>query len=157
VLPVTHGESPRNATVAGVALAARSGEHCYVPLAHESGPNVSADQLRGWFGAILADPTVEKMAHDWKRALHELARVHLGVASPSFDVRLGSFLCDPERDHSLSALAADVLGVGLDPIESQAARGRARTPPGALPVGVVAARAGRQAAALLPLADALRA
>jgi len=33
--------------------------------------------------------------------------------------------------YSLSALAADVLGVGLDPIESQAARGRAlvaRTP-----------------------------
>src|SRR5204863_5989379 len=65
--------------------------------------------------------------------------------------------CDPERDHSLSALAADVLGVGLDPIESQAARGRARTPPGALPVGATAARAGRQAAALLPLAEALRA
>ena len=157
ILPVTHGDSPRNATVAGVAFAARNGEHCYVPLAHEAGPNVSEDQLRAWFGAILADPTVEKVAHDWKRVLHELARAHVGVASPSFDVRLGSFLCDPQRDHSLAALAADVLGVGLDPVESQAARGRARTPPGALPVGVVAVRAGRRAAALLPLADALRA
>jgi DNA polymerase-1 len=157
VLPVWEGAAPRRATVAGVAFAARNGEHCYVPLAHESGPNVSPDQLRGWFGAILADPTVEKVAHDWKSALHVLARVHVGVAAPSFDVRLGSFLCDPQRDHSLSALARDVLGVGLDPVESAAARGRARAGPGAVPVATAAARAGRQAAALLPLAEALRA
>ena len=157
VYPVTAGGGPRHATLVGLAFAARNGEHCYVPLAHESGGNVSAEQLRAWFGAILADATVEKVAHDWKRVLHELARAHVGVAAPSFDVRLGSFLCDPQRDHSLAALAGDVLGVGLDPVEPAAVRGRARTGPGALPVGVVAARAGRQAAALLPLAEALRA
>ncbi len=157
VLPVWEGSAPRRATVAGVAFAARNGEHCYVPLAHDSGPNVSADQLRSWFGAILADSTVEKVAHDWKSVLHVLARVHVGVATPSFDVRLGSFLCDPQRNHSLAALARDVLGVGLDPVESAAARGRARAGPGSVPVGMAAARAGRQAAALLPLAEALRA
>ena len=45
------GASPRRSTLVGVAFAARNGEHCYVPLAHETGPNVSADTLRGWFGA----------------------------------------------------------------------------------------------------------
>src|SRR5262249_24446984 len=79
VLPVTDGASPRHARVVGVAFAARNGDHCYVPLAHDSGPNVSPEQLRAWFGAILADPTVDKVAYDWKRALHELARGHLGV------------------------------------------------------------------------------
>src|SRR5207244_8673633 len=124
---------------------------------HEAGPNVSAEQLRAWFGAILADTGVKKVAHDWKSALHQLARAHVGVAEPAFDVRLGSFLCDPQRDHSLAALAADVLGVGLEPVEPAPVRGRARTGPGSLAVGVVAARAGRQAAALLPLAEARRA
>ena len=157
VLPVVHGDSPMRATLVGVAFAARSGDHCYVPLAHDSGPNVSADQLRSWFGAVLADASVPKVAHDWKTALHQLAAGHVGVAVPFFDVRLGSFLCDPQRDHSLEALASDVLGVGLDPIEPAAVRGRARNGPGALAIAATAARAGRQAAALLPLADALRA
>ena len=83
VLPVVHGEAPRHSTLVGVAFAARGGEHCYVPLAHESGPNVSTDQLRGWFGAILADTGVEKVAHDWKSVLHQLAGGHVGVAEPS--------------------------------------------------------------------------
>ena len=157
VLPVAYGDAPRRSTLVGVAFAARNGEHCYVPLAHEAGPNVSADQLRAWFAGILADPTLEKVAHDWKRALHELAVGHVGVANPSFDVRLGSFLCDPQRDHSLAALAADVLGVGVEPIEGTTVRGRGRLGPGSLPISVVAARAGRRAAALLPLAEALRA
>src|SRR6185436_17634064 len=78
VLPIADGESPRRARLVGVAFAARSGHHCYVPLAHEAGPNVSADQLRDWFGPILIDPTVQKVAHDWKRALHELAAGQVG-------------------------------------------------------------------------------
>ncbi len=157
VLPIAFGDSARTGTLIGVAFATRSGDHCYVPLAHAQGPNFSAEQFLKWFGPILADVTVDKVAHDWKRALHELAQGQLGVANPSFDVRIGSFLCDPQRDHSLLALASDVLGVGLDPIEPPAVRGRPRTGPGTLPVADVAARAGRQAAALLPLAEALRA
>ncbi|MEQ1834795.1 MAG: hypothetical protein ABL977_17250, partial [Candidatus Eisenbacteria bacterium] len=134
VLPVTFGDSPMRATLVGVAFAARSGDHCYVPLAHEAGPNVSAEQLRAWFGSILADASVPKVAHDWKTVLHHLAAGQVGVANPSFDVRLGSFLCDPQRDHSLDALAGDVLGVGLESVEPAAVRGRAKAGPGALPV-----------------------
>src|SRR5262249_52773199 len=126
VLPVADGDSPRRAKLVGVAFAARSLHHCYVPLAHDAGPNVSADQLRDWFGAILIDPGVEKIAHGWKRALHELAAGQVGVFRPTFDVRLGSFLCDPQRDHSITALAGDVLGVGLDALEPPAVRGRGR-------------------------------
>ena len=157
VRPVFAGEAPRTATLVGVAFAARSGDHCYVPLAHEAGPNVEVEQLRAWFGAILADPDVPKVAHDWKAVIHALAAGQVGVGATAFDVRLGSFLCDPQRDHSLEALARDVLAVGLDAVEPPAVRGRPRTGPGALSVAEVGLRAGRQAAALLPLADALQA
>jgi len=157
VLPITEGDSARSARLVGVAFAARNGEHCYVPLAHENSLNVDTDQLRAWFGPILADTGVSKVAHDWKRALHELAAGQVGVASPSFDVRIGSFLCDPQRDHSLEALASDVLGVALEPLEPTAARGRARAGASSLPVATTAARAGRHAAALWPLTEAIRA
>jgi DNA polymerase-1 len=157
VLPVTDGAPPRLARLVGVAFAARSGDHCYVPVAHEAGGNEGAERLRDWFGPILADPAVAKVAHDWKSAMHELAAGQVGVAAPSFDVRLGSFLCDPQRDHSLGALARDVLGLELAPVAPPTARGRPRPGPGTLPPGVTGPRAGLRAAALLPLADALRA
>src|SRR6185369_17887367 len=54
-------------------------------------------------------------------------------------------------------LAGDVLGVGLDALEPPIVRGRPRPGLAALGVGAAAARAGRLAAALLPLAEALRA
>jgi DNA polymerase-1 len=72
-------------------------------------------------------------------------------------VRLGSFLCDPQRDHSLGALAADVLGISLDVLEAAPIRGRGRPGPAAIPAGLAAEIAGRRAAVLAPLADALRA
>jgi DNA polymerase-1 len=162
VLPVTDtpdAPSPgaRRTRLVGVAFAARSGDHCYVPLAHDVGANAGPERLREWFGPILADPAVGKVAHDWKSALHALAAGQVGVAATTFDVRLGSFLCDPQRDHSLAGLARDVLGLALEPLESPAARGRGRGGPAALPPGVAGPRAGLRAAALLPLADALRA
>ena len=106
---------------------------------------------------MLADATCEKVAHDLKADQHTLAAHHLPFAGGAFDVHLGSFLCDPARDHSLEALAADVLGVRLVPVEPAALRGKARLGPGAQPVAAVAAAAERMAAALWPLADALRA
>lgn len=157
VVPVRFGDEPRRASLIGLALAARDGSACYVPLAHEGGPNVPLAQVRDWIAPMLNDATCEKVAHDLKADLHTLAAHQLPFAGGSFDVHLGSFLCDPSRDHSLAALAADVLGVTLTPLEPAGVRGRAKLGPGAQSVAAVAASAERMAAALWPLADALRA
>jgi len=157
VVPVAAGEDPRNAALVGLAIASRDGRAAYVPLAHESGPNFAIEQVRSWLGPLLADATAGKVAHDLKRDTHVLAAHNLPLAGGAFDLHLGSFLCDPSRSHSLEALARDVLGVELPPLEPAAARGRARPGPGALPVGAAAAAAERHAAACFPLAEALRA
>ncbi len=157
VLPVAFGGDPRHASLVGLALAARDGTACYVPLAHESGPNVPIQQLRQWFGPALADAGCEKVAHDLKRHRHVLAASHLPLEGGAFDLHVGSFLCDPSRDHSLEGLARDVLGVELAPIEAPAVRGRPKPGPGSLAVAQVAPLAERHAAALFPLAEALRA
>jgi DNA polymerase-1 len=157
VLPVWRGAAPRHAALAGLALAARDGTTCYVPVAHEAGPNVPMEQVHRWLGTALADASCEKVAHDLKCERHVLAAAHLPLAGGTFDLHLGSFLCDPARDHSLAGLARDVLGVELPEVEAPAARGKPRPGPGALPVAQAAALAERRAAALFPLADALRA
>jgi DNA polymerase-1 len=157
VVPVALPGPPRHAALVGLALASRDGTAAYVPLAHETGPNVPLEQARAWLGPALADATVEKLAHDLKAATHVLARHQLPLAAGAFDAHVASFLLDPARDHSLAALAHDALGLALEPIEPAGTRGRAHGGPGALPVASVARAAERMAAACWPLRDALQA
>ena len=74
----------------------------------------------------------------------------------AFDLHLGSFLCDATRDHSLEALARDVLG-RADRCHRAAGARAAACSPGldALPVEGAALAASRAAACLFPLAAAL--
>lgn len=157
IVPVMRGGAPRHARLAGLALAARDGTTAYVPLAHEGGPLVSAEQARAWLAILFADATAPKAAHDVKALAHVLASHGLPLAGADFDLHVASFLCDPARDHGLEALARDALGIALEPLVPDAARGRARTEPQALPAGAVMPVAMRHAAAVWPLADALRA
>ncbi len=143
--------------VVGIALAARDGTTCYLPLAHATGPNLDAERLREWLAPALADESVPKVAEDLKTCLHAFERLGLQLGGLAFDLHLGSFLCDPVRDHGLDALARDVLALELPPLAPVAARGKARPAAGERPAAETGEAAERRAAALFPLADALRA
>jgi DNA polymerase-1 len=157
ILPLSIGADARMARLVGLALAARDGTTCYVPIAHETGPNLPLVQVREWLGQALADRSVPKIGHDLKHDWHVLQAAGLPLGGLEFDVHLGSFLCDPERDHRLEALAQDWLAIALPSLDPPAVRGRARPEMDQLPVA--AARAGAMAwvGVLGPLAAALRA
>ena len=162
LLPLADGPEPRNGRLVGLALAARDGTACYVPLAHDSGPNLPLAKVREWLAPALADPTVPKVGHGLKADCHLLEGAGLGldlldVRRQSFDVHLGSFLCDPERDHSLAALARDFLGEALPELEPPAARGRPRPEYAALAPAAARGVAVPAVAALWRLEEALRA
>jgi DNA polymerase-1 len=155
LLPLAGGDDPRTAPLVGLALAARDGTACYVPLAHAAGPNLPRDRVAAWLAPALADPSVPKVGEDLKRDTHLLAGLGLTLSGLGFDVRIGSFLCDPARAHDLDALARDFLGRALPESEPGARRGRGSA--AAIPVGQAAAVQAARAAALVPLAEALRA
>jgi len=157
ILPLADGDTPRRSNLVGLALAARDGTACYVPLRHSAGPNLPGEEARTLLGPALADPDCEKIGHDLKRDRHVLSAAGLPLEGAAFDVHLGSFLCDPARSHGLATLALDVLGVTLDPLEPAAARGRPRPGLEAWPVEAASAAAIRAVASLFPLAEALRA
>jgi DNA polymerase-1 len=157
ILPLSDGRETPRAGAVGLALAARDGTACYLPLRHEAGPNLVASKAREWVGRALADPATPKVGQDLKTCLHALARMGWPLAGLEFDVHIGSFVCDPMRDHSLDGLARDFLGVALPPLVPVAARGKPRPPLAALPVREVAAAVTPRVAALFPLAAALRA
>lgn len=157
LLPVSGGDDPRVAPLVGLAIAARDGTTCYVPIAHASGPNLALGQVHEWLGPALADAGVVKVSDDLKRLAHLLAGSGLVIEGTAFDLHLGSFLCDPSRAHGLDALAADFLGLNLPSLEAPVVRGRPKPNASALDVTSAEAVARARVAALFPLADALRA
>ena len=67
------GDDPRRARLVGLALAARDGPRCYVPLGHDGGSQ-PARQVAGLARRrLLADPSVPKVGEDLKRDAHVLA------------------------------------------------------------------------------------
>jgi DNA polymerase-1 len=157
LLPLAGGDDARVAPLVGLALAARDGTTCYVPLAHEGDANLARERVLGWLGPMLSDPAVAKVGEDLKRDTHLMSGWGAPMAGLAFDLRIGSFLCDPSRSHSLEALARDFLARELPALDPAPASRRARGGAAALPVAQAAAALEARAAAMLPLADALKA
>ncbi|MBI3538684.1 MAG: hypothetical protein HY076_00205 [Candidatus Eisenbacteria bacterium] len=107
-----------------------------------------------WLRGALGDPTVPKVGTDLKRDAHVLAGLELPLAGTVLDLHLGSFVLDPARGHDLTSLARDLLGVELPALEiPPPGRGGAVAIPAAEAEAVLVARA----AALFPVAEAIRA
>jgi len=100
-------------------------------LAVGDGPDgavlVPADEL-GRLAAVLADPTVPKVAHHVKPLLHRLRDAGLELGGLAFDTALAAYVIDPgSRGYGLAAVAAGFLGVELDsPDRAVSVRGQAR-------------------------------
>jgi hypothetical protein len=62
LLPVLDERATGRAGPVGLALAARDGTACYLPLRHEAGPNLVASRAREWVAHALADPGTPKWA-----------------------------------------------------------------------------------------------
>jgi DNA polymerase-1 len=152
----------RAGRLVGLALVSRDGHGCYLPLAHEAGPNFGAEEAREWLLPLLADGSVAKVGEDLKRDAHALSTIGIPLDGMAFDLHVASFVCDPVRDHSLIGLARDFMALEIPRLESNApesggGRGAKRVSAAALPVETVARWAEGAAQTLFPLADRLRA
>jgi DNA polymerase-1 len=155
VMPVAEGD-PRTAPMIGLALSARDGTSCYLPIAHEAGGNLGLEAIREWLSPALADASVPKVSDDLKRTRHLMQGAGLPFEGLAFDLHLGSFLLDPVRDHSLDALAEDLTGVTLPDLDPPPARGKPRPPRAAADPLALGEAAARRASVLFPLAESIR-
>jgi DNA polymerase-1 len=64
--------------------------------------------------AVLADPQVEKLAHDLKRDLMSCEVGTIPAVAGAFDVMLASYLLEASATHRLEDLATDELGIRLE-------------------------------------------
>jgi DNA polymerase I len=92
----------------GIALSPAPGNAAYVPIAHRylTVPRqIGLDDVREVLGAVLADPSVEKVGHDIKQTQVVLARHGMSMKGVAGDSMLASYLLDPETTHKLGIIA----------------------------------------------------
>lgn len=109
--------NPINAQVIGVAISFEAGQGFYVTRELLD----SSEELQ----SLISSPKVGKIGHNLKYDIQTLANANLELSPASFDTMLASYLIDAgTRQHSLSALAFNVLGYQMQPIEDLIGKGK---------------------------------
>ena len=119
------GADPWQNRLVGIGLSVAPGKGCYVPLRHvsqtaqgsllegsdDAPPQVPFDQAVELFRPLLSDPTVLKVGHDIKRAMHGLAAGGLESMTPIDDVEILSYVLDGAKNkHDIDSLAEQHFG-----------------------------------------------
>jgi DNA polymerase-1 len=170
---------PMRAELVGVSLCAEPGRAYYLPFGHvppkvtedeegnpalaleqgeepENLPPFTGDETEG-LRDLLADPEVEKIAHNAKYDRIVLERAGGALEGIELDTSLASYCLDPgKRDHSLDLLVMDELGVELTPYDEVAGSGAAEVSFAEVPLEEALQYAGEDADYTLRLSRVLR-
>lgn len=121
------------ANLVGISLSIEADTGVYIPLGHTDPLGLPADSMeqlpletvQKHLAPLLADPAIEKYAHNLKFDWHLLRRHGLGLDHGTFDSLLGSYLINADRrNHGLKDLAADLLQIRMTPIKDLIGTGK---------------------------------
>ncbi|MBA3464838.1 MAG: DNA polymerase I [Deltaproteobacteria bacterium] len=149
-------ERPEKAGLVAIVIAVKGHPPAYLPVGHRyigaPAPPPAADLAP--IHAILADPTIEKIAHDAKAIVRTFAGQGIAVAGIVEDAMLAAFLLDPTGEAEPGEAVAQRLGGVLLPPRATIA-GRAKHSLESIEVERAAPWAGAITHALLPIGDQL--
>jgi DNA polymerase-1 len=154
------GDDAQTADLVGIAVAVAGAPTVYLPVGHRqsdlvAGRPIPTAAVVEALRAVLAKVPI--VAHDHKALGHSLARFGLELGTIAADPMLESYTIDPARtDHSLAALAKDVLDCDVPAIEPLLGKGRGMLRPGDVDVAAATALVAARAEATLALADAMK-
>jgi DNA polymerase-1 len=116
--------------VVGISLSCRPNEGVYIPLRHaltvlEGHQQPGIDAVFERLDPLFRDPAVRKVAHHAKFDIKMLDKYGFAFDGLDFDTLLASYLLNPDRrGHGLKELAADLLGISMQPIQALIGSGR---------------------------------
>lgn len=117
----TTGTDPVDSRLVGIALAVEPGEGWYVPLGHRAlgdPAQLALDTVRAALKKVFSDASVPKVGQNLKFDSQILAAADLPLTPLAFDTLVASYCLNPSRQtHGLKALALDLLGEAMTPIE----------------------------------------
>ena len=115
---------PHSAEIVGVSVSHVEGEAFYVPVGHAAGRSLDRDFVLESLRPVLTDTDVPKYGQNIKFDYEVLLTHGIEVEPLAFDTMIASYLLDPgRRQHGLTALALEHLGVRMTPIESLIGKG----------------------------------
>ena len=123
----TSGLDPRTAELVGVCLSWKSGSGVYVPVGHTgegADKNLDLKIVQKHLKPLFADPKIRWIAHHSKYDGFILENAGFGSVPFAFDTLLAAYLMDPAARHSLDALAFELCGHHMIPIDSLIGTGK---------------------------------
>ncbi|HEY1774005.1 MAG TPA: DNA polymerase I [Gammaproteobacteria bacterium] len=115
------------AEIVGLSLAVKSGEACYVPLAHrypDVPPQLDRAKVLAKLKPILEDPKRLKLGHHIKYDAHVLLNYGIQLAGIRYDSMLESYVLDSVASrHDMDSLAEKYLGYQTIHYEDVAGKG----------------------------------
>jgi len=105
------GSHPLRMRLVGFGFAIPGGARAKLVWTHAEGDGADEETRRA-VAAVLADASIPKTTHDWKRALHALAGAGLELRGAQLDTRVGGFLLDPGRgSYALADVESELFGL----------------------------------------------
>jgi DNA polymerase I len=115
------------AEIVGLSLAVKSGEACYVPLAHrypDVPPQLDRAKVLAKLKPMLEDPKKLKLGHHLKYDAHVLLNYDIKLAGMRYDSMLESYVLDSVASrHDMDSLAEKYLGYRTIHYEDVAGKG----------------------------------
>ncbi|GAB4417172.1 MAG: DNA polymerase I [Anaerolineales bacterium] len=145
------------AELVGISLAMREGQGYYIPIGHQSGKNLPAEEVIHALKAPLTNPKIGKIAHNAKYDFIMLARHGIRVSPLTFDTMIAEFVIDPaSRNLGLKNLAFARLGLEMTPIEELIGKGKKQISMAEVPIETAGAYAAADAETTLRLMPILQ-
>jgi DNA polymerase I len=152
----TDGERERTHVV-GLAVAIEGDAPRYVPIGHRylsAPPQIPPGSLPEELRAVFADPAVEVVVHDAKRAYHAIEGLGLELGGVVGDTMLAAYLLEA-ADGGIERVLASAAGATIAPRRSLLGKGKSAIAFETVPVEAAAGYCGGITAALLPAAKTL--
>lgn len=92
----TNSLDPMQAKLVGISIAYRAGSAYYIPLAHQSGPQLSVEEVRKYLQPILKNAAIKKYMHNAKYDQLVLLQNGFEVSGTIFDTMIAASLVTRE-------------------------------------------------------------
>ncbi len=113
------------AELVGISFSWQPGTGFYLPVKGPLGTrHLNINSIRPALAPLLADDSTKKIGQNIKYDILVLQNAGLPVKGIYFDTMVASYCLDPQRSHSLDAMARDFLGYECIPISALIGKGK---------------------------------
>ena len=111
----TTSTDPIRATLVGIAIAVSDHESFYVPVGHNEGSQLDADDVRERLDPVISDPDIKVYTHHGKYDFHVLTRHGYSARQITFDTMIAAYILG-DSSIRLKDLAFTRLGIEMTEI-----------------------------------------